>query len=699
MVKRTIKIISLPIILAILTIIFEFNVDQTLFTWTIEKILIISTFLASFIAFPLYFVACKDREVSIYENFKKVKSKVYSFWKGILFVLAILLGYYLLFFAVFYFLLLQPQLGTYGGPSPMTYLLTTFFPYLLTVLFGIKYIFTPLISLFEDKGFFDSLWASKNRISFVSKVKLFFLLILFLILHSFLFAIIQYYFFSLVVLTVFNYLVSVFLLILFSYLILQNYQKLEEAEHKDSFVSKIKKLPTTFSFLVGIPFLLIFVFFTFAVSFLDYDPQFSALKGEEMEVEIKEPQRDGNLYYFLKEEGFITHDEEKKGCASLEVEDPGRLDVDSYIQFIKDNPQKTKNISEKNSKALDCILEAADKTHYNSPISFGEEFFKGNNFQSGLIFKLSRVNAFEIARLTKEEKDEEALERFVAGIKLGSLLSNQTSGPKPVEYLASNSVKAIHNNQFENINLSNIDKELLRKTIQKMEDLDTSKSVLDRMFKLEYMAAAYLVDHPAEIIKIEDFKNPYAKEFLSNRSYFYKPNETKRNFFSIYQRIIDKSEDEELPFSGKIFLSFDRPTLAANLNYNLPFTIKLAYQLPKPAGEYLMKSISGNWIGMVFNDAFLIDINPKKQYRELRAHQTSHHLKKIALAIELYKRNHNRLPDDLKQLSPNYISEIPEDPFNKGNTLNYSKEKKLIYSSQVEDVNNKQNSELIINLN
>jgi len=699
MIKKTAKIFSLPIVLGVLVIIFHFNIDQNLFTWIVEKLLIISTFITSLIAFPLFFTICKDEELSIYESFKKAKPQMYSFWKSALLLLTVILGYFSFFFLIFYFLLIAPKSGSYyESPDLIDYLLTFFFPYLLAISFGIKYIFTPLISLFEEKSSFASLSISRKRIDSERKFNFAFFLILFSISSSFLFRSVGYFYPSLTFLISISYLGNAVFLIIFSYFVFKNYQKLKE-ENED-LNTKFKKTLTFATFLLGIPALLFFLYLSFAISFLDYDPEFSGIKSKELEIEITEPKREGNLYYLFKKEGIIGGKKEGEVCANFEVNDP---DLDNYIQFIKENPEEAVNISKKNRKALDCFLKFANKNHYNSPPVFGVEMANNDNFMNpGEIFKFSRVNSFEITRLTEEGKDEEALKRFLAGAKLAKLITDQQSGPQIHDFLIGIGVKAInHNNTYKNINLSNISDQQLLEAIQKMDSLEIPKAAFERAFKLEYMFTESLIDNPGEIIKImkdmESSVNPYTEEVLSAPSYFYKPNETKRNFLGLYKKMINNSK-KELPLSGKAFLSFDRASLAAGIEYEIPFAIRLAYTLPKPIGEYVVKSASGNWIGMLLNDAFLLTISPSRQYEQLQDSQTYHRLQQLNLAIELYRREHGGLPDSLEQLSPDYISQIPEDPFDEGKKLQYSKDEGIIYSTKIDEVSEDERENYLIHL-
>ncbi len=58
---------------------------------------------------------------------------------------------------------------------------------------------------------------------------------------------------------------------------------------------------------------------------------------------------------------------------------------------------------------------------------------------------------------------------------------------------------------------------------------------------------------------------------------------------------------------------------------------------------------------------------------------TYYNLVKISVAITCFKQSHGKLPDSLEDLMPNYLKEIPIDPFG-GGKLGYSKEDRIIYS-------------------
>ena len=64
---------------------------------------------------------------------------------------------------------------------------------------------------------------------------------------------------------------------------------------------------------------------------------------------------------------------------------------------------------------------------------------------------------------------------------------------------------------------------------------------------------------------------------------------------------------------------------------------------------------------------------------------TDFNLVKTRFAIRRFNLDTGRLPETLAELSPNYLKGIPSDPFN-GDTLRYSKVKKVVYSAGVNGI-------------
>ena len=99
-----------------------------------------------------------------------------------------------------------------------------------------------------------------------------------------------------------------------------------------------------------------------------------------------------------------------------------------------------------------------------------------------------------------------------------------------------------------------------------------------------------------------------------------------------------------------------------------------------------------------FEDPSLLDSNSTgskyfaqamKPYLDAPAKQaksaTDFNLVKTQFAIRRYNLDTGQLPESLSQLAPKYLKGIPSDPFN-GNTLSYSKVRKVVYSKGVDGV-------------
>jgi hypothetical protein len=73
-----------------------------------------------------------------------------------------------------------------------------------------------------------------------------------------------------------------------------------------------------------------------------------------------------------------------------------------------------------------------------------------------------------------------------------------------------------------------------------------------------------------------------------------------------------------------------------------------------------------------------VSINGKTHVVECRSQAGIVELQAL-LALKAYKQDNGRLPESLEKLSPDYLPEVPKDPFS-GQALKYSLEKKIIYS-------------------
>jgi len=86
---------------------------------------------------------------------------------------------------------------------------------------------------------------------------------------------------------------------------------------------------------------------------------------------------------------------------------------------------------------------------------------------------------------------------------------------------------------------------------------------------------------------------------------------------------------------------------------------------------YLFKTAPPCWL--YFMTMIVFPALQRTIEAELRHHVVVE-LIKTAIAVERFRQKNNRLPGNLEELVPDYLSEVPKDPWNKGEPIKYIKE-------------------------
>jgi hypothetical protein len=100
-----------------------------------------------------------------------------------------------------------------------------------------------------------------------------------------------------------------------------------------------------------------------------------------------------------------------------------------------------------------------------------------------------------------------------------------------------------------------------------------------------------------------------------------------------------------------------------------------------PGSGYLASKmnmiLTENWAGKAIHDITVVSY--KNMFNRSCEADLMLSSSRILMAIKAYKIDTGDYPESLEKLVPQYISELPQDPFS-GDKLKYSKEKKIIYS-------------------
>lgn len=615
--KKVIRIFAIPAILGVATIFLHFNIEQTLLTWIILKTFIVLSLVANLFAFPalLYFL---KEDLSVVESYKRAKNIVWDF----LFVLVLYLTF------------------TLGG---------ALFLIIPGIIFAILFSLSFFALIFEEKKGISALWRSRELV----KGKGWYLFSLFLVI-GIIFAILQAVS-NLVIEShqlslsfALDYFLSMAYYIALWVVLFNFYEKRKK---EDLATSKLRGFSKALFIIPAIPgslLILVYFVFTFSVLFRDYDPPFD---DSHLLLEEKEIKEEGNLYFFFKENKDTR----------LEIEDPSHHVPQemSYYEFTKENPEKAEKIIEKNKEVYDYFDEIASYDYFSSPLEF--QFVV---LPPGELLSISRVVSLKGSYLLYSGETERGMDLFLENVRIGKMIADDKH-PLLIDFLIGVGKQSIaYASMLPHMSEIEISLEEMQGFQEKIASAEIKKKYFSRTFSGEYTR---LVNELDEEFSAE--KSPFTSKeeikivnaFMHQTSFFFKPNETKRELASFYEPIIKKDFE----------------------NVRDPEEFPLFY----PSSEsFVMETIKGNIVGKILNSVVIVATVPENHFNEARKISLQNRVIRTMLALNVYERKEGELPESLEELAPEYIEEVPKDPFNKNENIRYSKEERIIYSVQKEEV-------------
>ena len=256
--------------------------------------------------------------------------------------------------------------------------------------------------------------------------------------------------------------------------------------------------------------------------------------------------------------------------------------------------------------------------------------------------------------LFKQGREKEAFDDSVRLIKMGQLIGNS---PRP------NSIQYLIGILFQNFGIDRLKSMVpftslplddLKSYIKELDDTQIAKEQGGVIIKEEYM----IINNSFDLLKRETQRlieeESFPLRLLDKLSYYYKLNKTKKLFFEYYliqSKNFDKKYYSETNFStlGNPFFS----TLGTQKFFTENLIGKIIY-------EYNANNFGG-FFSLTCKQNFLINAI------------------QVLIALKAYKIEKGETPASLNILTPNYISEVPIDPFD-GRPIRFSIFNKTIYS-------------------
>lgn len=333
---------------------------------------------------------------------------------------------------------------------------------------------------------------------------------------------------------------------------------------------------------------------------------------------------DQNSYYVFRE-------------AKDEIYWPQDADVDKEMDIALEN-----EILQKNEQALEFFEKGITFAVFQQPEYQNPENVTAELSVEGLsdLRKLAKINSLKASSLLGQGKDKEAFDQALKTIKMGQMLEDGQGGL--VHYLVGIAVKQIGIANLKSLiadsRLSSSELLSYERGLDKYKD---SRSAEQKAFKLEY-------------IKNNNTTEEMNKEILDTTGlrsvYFYKPNKTKLLWIENYRINVDNASKDS-------YAQLVQPKEIIAFKWMDVFTDNCI-------GNVLFSSYSTYFTGInakAFGEAFHIEEA------------------QILLALKAYKQDTGRMPDSLQDLVPEYLDELPIDPYD-GKIVRYSPEKKIIYS-------------------
>jgi hypothetical protein len=319
---------------------------------------------------------------------------------------------------------------------------------------------------------------------------------------------------------------------------------------------------------------------------------------------------------------------------------------------------------EENKQALSFFDAAVQKSKFQDP-AFAEPTtisLEARPAVIGSLQKIARVSALKALYLMKQGREKEAIEEAMKSIELGGKV--QGSQGTMIHYLTGMAMKQVGLEVMQRIvrEAKTLSPDVLRSYIPRLVKFTQNEDALRQAFKMEYYLNAQSIDMMASgklwfgtdlgILPAPGVDSPYVEKLLKNRFYF-KPNKTKLLFVQFYRDHI---------------AAVEKP--CAQIEIKEP-----ERKIPNPSSVKLL--VTENAVGELMYDASvggLKNVIISKCEEDFLVAATQ-----LIFALRAYKLERNNLPVSLQDLVPQYISQIPQDPFD-GKPIRYSATKKILYS-------------------
>lgn len=545
------------------------------------------------------------------------------------------------------------------------------------IIFSIWFSLAVYVLVFEEKKGILTLFKSKQLIAGRWWAVFWRLFILGLILAIFLFSfnLLITNFFGLQISEKFDFLLLLFIFpfgLIYQLLIYQNLKEIKEKIPSQEILSKGQKIKYGLIAILGLIIFIPLLSLTILTNISGRDeppPEDRDLLLPKVEISREENAFYCFLPYFdsSSKEIILEYwpEAEEKLKESKEIYWPAEKTerIKEIIGGKEWDEELVKDVVEKNKEFFEDFQKFIQSPYFQDPVVRDPASFEIDMplLSLGQYRTFAKLNLLRSTYLFKQGKEKEAFNETIKVIKMGQMLQNSPL-PSLIQYLEGMAIKRMG---LENLRAmlkeTNFSTDLLKSYTKELDQFYANRESLAKIFKGEYISLMNVkteqIDPIAKGKKLSEEKEILTRDILpswltslSRVSYLYKPNQTQRIFAEGFRKKIEIADKE---FCDE------------------PLTEPL---LPYSKSKLLLTE---NLIGKALHDIVTVSYGGLFQRRCLEDFSVGG--TQLLIALKAYQIENGKLPDSLDKLVPEYILELPKDPFNK-KIIKYSPEKKVIYS-------------------
>lgn len=361
----------------------------------------------------------------------------------------------------------------------------------------------------------------------------------------------------------------------------------------------------------------------------------------------------------LKSENIIIRNEENAFSSLMEANNKIKSTKEEESELFTQILEK-KDWSAKNMASIQSLINT-DKEFFDIfdkavalPKFQDEQCKDATNFNilSVLYSRPEFMRASKLALLKAiylfiQGQEDRAISEALRVASLGHKIEN--SGCLLIIYLGGQAIKIQSLSIFiDFINKASLSSNDLKKYVPELLSLQDSSRGLSGALKLEYLSS---INTKTKFL--DEILAKAKMKFLSYIPYFYKPNKTERIIINHWRNVIDNANKE-----------YYKDVKEESLNMD---------EILVPKGKFFVE----NLIGRSYLEVSLVSFSGA--YSKMSAEKFFVLGSQTLLALKAYWQDFKKLPNSLAELVPNYLSEVPKDPFN-GEFIKYSALNRIIYS-------------------